>query len=49
MWRNWFNKKKKSKTEKEKQKVLGATGFKEQYTHQITVVQVLSLFFVFFF
>ena len=45
MWRNWFNGKKKSEIEKQKQKVLGATDFKEQYTYQITVVQVLSLFF----
>ena len=35
MWRNWFNKIKKSKTEKGKQKVLGVTGFKQQYTYQI--------------
>ena len=41
--------KKKSKTEKEKQKELGATGFKEQYTDQITVLPVLSLFFCFLF
>ena len=32
-----------------KTKVRGATGFKEQYTYQKTIVRVLSLFFGFFF